>query len=226
MAAGNNRLVINSKDVSHLVVLAVAALLIVTALTTPWWTRGYIIDHDNDATAQETGEVPAFMDTFDVSYYPFVTPAFGPFQFDSIREIAVTVTGLAVAMCAIFVVAHNLSRLGIRTGHINASPGLPVKFAIAAFWLGIVGVGSALLWPFLGTNIEGIYGYEEFFTNTNAEGGDVTVVEQGAFMNIGFYLGFIAFVMYPAYLWINAHLVRQAQEDAAASGSEEGSPSY
>lgn len=231
MAANKQPFVINQKDVTHLVVVAVATVLLVTAMFAPWWTRGYTIDHGSDATPEQKAmEGPSgFIDTITVSYYPFVTPSFGPFQFDSIREIAVTVTGIALVLCAVFVMAHNLTRWGIRTGRINASPGLPIKFAIASFWLGLIGVGSVLLWPFLGQNIEGIYSFDQLFPPDGFEGGEdgpVTVIKEAEYLNVGFYVGILGFIAYPAYLWINAASVRQAQLDAEGTGTTKSTTAY
>jgi hypothetical protein len=198
------------QDVRFLTIAAVGALLIVTAFTTSWWTRGYTVEHGDDASAGD--DFPAFLDTLTVSYGPFSTPSFGPFQFDSVREVAVTVTGIAVALAAIFATASMAVRWGVSRGRVDADDGVAVKLAIASVWLGLFGVLFVLLWPFIGVNGDGYYSSEEVFGGD----GSAMLVENKEFLNVGFYVGILGFVAYPAYLWYAAHAAREQATTTAA----------
>ncbi len=210
---------LDGADVRHLIIAAVATIIIATSMFTPWWTRGYTVEYEDGATPGD--EFPVFVDTLTVSYYPFSTPNYGPFQFDSVREAAVTITGIAVAVAGALIVAHNLVRAGVRTGRVAVDPGVPVKLAIAAFLIGAFGVLFALLWPFMGVNGDGI------FSADTVEGGgdDVWLVEDRSFLNAGFFLGVVGFMLYPAYLWVDAHLNRAARQEKSAAAPD-GQPAF
>jgi hypothetical protein len=197
---------LNRRQVQHLVTVVVAIVLIVTAMTSSWWTRGYTIEGDPEEGAgfNEGG----FADTFTVSYGPFTTPTEGPFQYDSVREVAVTLTGIAIVLSAVFAIAHSLVRWGIESGRLEVDPDTPVKLAIGAFWLGLFGVLFALLWPFMGTTNTGIFASELLFEGQNSASGDAFFVKTQEFLNVGFFLGIFAFIVYPAYLWASAEAIR------------------
>lgn len=220
------KLTLSKADVRHLVVVGVASILILTAIFAPWWTRGYTAERAEPLT-DEGDDFPFFLETFTVSYGPFSTPSFGPFEFDSVREAAVIITGVAVSLAALLCLAHNLVRWGIRAGRVDVDPGVPVKLAISAAIIGIFGVMFALLWPFMGLSHDGIgYSSEELFSTENASGDTVYLVEAQEYLNVGFYLGILAFVAYPMYLWADASWVRLAEEErqaqAAAAPAKKG----
>ncbi len=212
------RLRLDNSDIRHLAIVVVASVILLSSLITPWWTRGYTIDYADDQP--DTDTAPVFVDTFTVSYYPFQTPAFGPFQFDSVREAAVTITGIAIALSALLALGHNLVRWGIRTGRVDTDLGVPVKLAIASFLVGAFGVLFALLWPFMGINSDGIFSADAVFGGDAPDG---VLVEDQSFLNAGFFLGILGFMMYPAYLWVDAHLNRAARV-GVQSVTPEGQP--
>lgn len=192
---------LNRRQVQHIVTLVVAAVLIATAMTSSWWTRGYTVEG-------EPGEdVPNLGDTFTVSYGPFNTPNYGPFQFDSVREVAVTVTGIAVVLCALAAIGHNLARWGIESGRLEVDRDLPVHLAMAAFILGTFGVLFALFWPFMGSTNAGIFANDVLFDGQSIDGGSYAI-KSAEFLNVGFFLGIFAFMVYPAYLWASADALR------------------
>ena len=136
-------------------------------------------------------------------------------------EHAVTVTGIAVALCAVFAAASNIVRWGIARGRIDADDGMPVKLAIVALWFGLFGVLFVLLWPYIGINGEGYYASQTVFEDGSGDG-QVLLVQDREFLNVGFYVGILGFVAYPAYLWADAHAAREAKNATTGAPASKG----
>lgn len=210
-AAGNaggqaNNVRLTSRDVTRVVVVLLGITMIVASFFTPWWTRGFSIDW-NDSSNPRPTEMAAFEGMY-WSYGPFQTPGAGSVSIDGYREFAAAALGIVLVLSSLFVSAHLALRWGMHTGRIEADDNLPVRFAIAAFWLGLAGfLVAAFLLPVAGPNPGWLYG-EEAGASVNFDGDGQTFVEDVRFANAGFFIGLLAFVAYPAWLWADAARTR------------------
>lgn len=210
-----------------LVLIGIA--LIVAAMVSPWWTRGLSFEYGDGsdgepATFEERGPPERFIPGLDqaaVSYGPFSTPGAGGFTTDASRATAVAVLGIATLLAGLMASASVSSRLLMRVGRIEVDHDAPVRFAIAAFLLGVFAiVWAGLFLPLLGQNPGWLYGTE---INVEAAFGasDARWIEDVRYANVGFFLGILAFVAYPAWLWSDAALARSV---AQGHRQEQASP--
>lgn len=208
------------RDVNRLTIVILGATLLFAATITPWWTRGFTYDFDDEnprpfGNVQEGGYV---------QYRPFATPgSLAGFSTDGQRETATAILGISLLLCGIFAAATTALRLAMRFGKLETDHDLPVRFAMTAFILGLFAVlWGAFFLPLLGPNPGWLYGEEgefpEGFDDEEAQG----VVESTRFANIGFFLGIAGAVGYPAVLWFDAARTRALAWHSATFGSSTG----
>lgn len=194
------------RDVNRLTFVLVGATLLFAATITPWWTRGYTLDFDDQDNPRPPG---APYEGGYVQYRPFATPAsLAGFSTDGERETATAILGIALVLCALFAWATTALRLAMRFGKVETDHDLPVRFAVTAFLLGLFAVlWGALFLPLLGPNPGLAYGAEgegDAAAELEADG----FVESKRFLNVGFFLGVVGALGYPGLLWFDAARTR------------------
>lgn len=194
----------------RLMLSLLGSVLLFSAMLTPWWTRGVTLDFN--------AENPRAVQTVAVEggyahYGPFSTPgSIVGISTDGYREIAVAILGVAMLLVIGFVGMMHVLRYLHAAGRIDLEPSVPVRLAMAATLSGVFAVlWAALFLPLLGPNPGWMYGTEV----AAAQMGEFT--EAARFANVGWFLGIAGGVLYPAALWVNAALDRNAAETAAAS---------
>lgn len=200
---------LTARDTSRLFIALVGAVVLSASLVTPWWTRGLTIDWDEDDNPRPIG-TPA--EGFYVQYRPYSTPGgFAGLSTDAGRETATAVLGIALTLCAAFAAAAGALRVGKRLGWLDVSDDAPVRFAIGAFIVGTFAVlWGAFFLPLLGPNPGWLYGEEaQVSPEETFDGGDgATFIEDVRYANVGFFLGIVGGVAFPAFLWYDAAQAR------------------
>lgn len=197
------------RDVNRLVLVLVGATLLFAAMITPWWTRGITVDWDEQDNPRPVG--PAYEGLY-VQYRPFATPgSIGGFSTDGARETATAVLGISLVLCSLFATATTALRLAMRFGKLETDHDLPVRFGITATLLGVFAVlWGAFFLPLLGPNPGWLYGDEADFDPSQLPDG-TSFVESVRYANVGFFLGILGAVAYPAALWFDAARVRAVE---------------
>lgn len=197
------------RDVSRILVVLVGTAILAGAVLSPWWTRGTTLVSSSPGSNNPSGVTdnsrPAGVEGFYMNYAPFSTPGgISGFSTDSSRAAAVAVLGVSLLLCAAFLAGHHVLRLGIARGSFDVSLDAPVRFAILAFVAGLFAVLWGLFFlPMLGNNPGLMWGNEYTLGNVGATGLHAT-----RYANVGFYLGIVGAVLYPAYIWIDANTAR------------------
>lgn len=196
------------RDINRLTFVLVGATLLFAATITPWWTRGYTLDFDEDDNPRPPG---APYEGGYVQYRPFATPAsLAGFSTDGERETATAILGIALVLCGLFASATTALRMLMRFGKVEADHDLPVRFAMTAFILGLFAVlWGAFFLPLLGPSPGWAFGDDTDFNEEEREDlGTEGFLESKRFLNIGFYVGILGAVGYPAVLWFDAARTR------------------
>lgn len=198
------------RDVNRIMLVLVGGALLGAALITPWWTRGLTYDWDEQDNPRPVG---GMYEGAYVQYRPFATPgSLAGFSTDGSRETATAVLGVALVICALFAWATSILRIAMRFEWVETNHDLPVRFAIIATILGIFAVvWGAFFLPLLGVNPGWLYGDEAQggADNSQVQNGDgQTIIESTRYANVGFFLGIIGGVAYPAALWFDAARTR------------------
>lgn len=193
------------RDVNRLTLILVGATLLFAATITPWWTRGVTYNF-NDEIERPFGAV---YEGGYVQYRPFATPgSIGGFSTDGQRETATAILGIALVLCALFATATTALRLAMRFNKLETDHDLPVRFAMTATLVGLFAVlWGAFFLPLLGPNPGLLYGNEGELP-PGADDEELQIIESTRFANIGFFLGIVGAVAYPAVLWFDASRTR------------------
>lgn len=214
-----------SRQATRLMLVLVGAAVLSASLVTPWWTRGVTEDFNDDNPRPEGAAVEGFY----VQYRPYMTPASpAGFSTDAGRETATAVLGIALTVCSLFVAAIGVLRLGMHFGWIETNHDVPVRLAIVAFIVGIFAViWGAFFLPLLGPNPGMLYGNEgtdsgnDFFT-----GSEQDFTESTRYANVGFFLGIVGAVGFPAYLWADAARTRALSGTTNPKRSTSSEPTF
>lgn len=201
---------------TRVILVLLGATVLVGALLAPWWTRGMNMDEETlyDAESDDGEDLalevaffgfPVGSEGLYLNYGAFHTPSQGSISFDSGRETATAVLGIALVGCLVFCAAAVLVRIAMAAGWIETSDDAPVRLSIVAFILGLFAVlWGAFFLPLAGDNPGWLYG-EEPAEDILAES---DIVEATRYANAGFFLGIVGAVGFPAYLWFDAARVR------------------
>ncbi len=209
-----------SRQSTRLMLVILGAAVLSASLVTPWWTRGFTEDfNDNNPRPEGMGA-----EGFSFNYRPFGTPGgIAGFSTDAGRETATAVLGISLTVCMLFAAAVGVLRLGMHLGWIETNHDAPVRFAIMAFIVGVFAViWGAFFLPLLGPNPGMLYGEEgedqgvDFFT------GDQDFTEASRYANVGFFLGIVGAVGFPAYLWFDAARTRALSGTGTTTRSRAG----
>lgn len=212
------------RDINRLTLVLVGATLLFAATVTPWWTRGLTMQWDDEENPRPTGYA---YEGFYVQYRPFATPgSLAGFSTDGQRETATAVLGVALVLTGLFATATTVVRTGMRLGKIETDHDAPVRFAIIATILGAFAVlWGAFFLPLLGPDPGWLYGDEGTNTVTTEDG--VEFIESARFANVGFFLGILGAVGYPAALWFDAARARAlATQGTTTSAASDAALAY
>lgn len=217
---------LTARDTTRLFIVLVGAVVLSASLITPWWTRGVTVDWDEDDNPRPAG---APTEGFYVQYKPYMTPASpAGFSTDAGRETATAVLGIALTLCAAFVAAAGGLRLGKRLGWIEVGDDAPVRFAIGAFIVGTFAVlWGAFFLPLLGPNPGWLYGEEAQMSEEEAFGEEgASFIEDVRYANVGFFLGIVGGVAFPAFLWYDAAQARALNWTGQSTRSAPGTLTF
>lgn len=198
---------------TRLIVLLLGLTLLLGALVAPWWTRGMDVDEEklDEATDGDGGSfgfaylVPGAEGLY-LNYAPFRTPGQGTVTYDAGREAATSVLGLGLVACLVFAGSALLVRWLMVTGRLEENLDAPVRLAIVAFIAGVFAVlWGAFFLPLAGDNPGMLYGDERPSNlGDNSDG----ILETTRYANVGFFLGIVGAVGFPAYVWLDASRTR------------------
>ena len=205
-------LVIGRKEVLRTAVVIVAIAIVAGAFLTPWWTRGLSLPTVKGAgSSSQSGQdlQKSLVEGQYVNYGPYSTPQVQGLATDPGRETATAVLGIAASLAIAFAFASLWVRWSTFTGRIATTPSLAVRLAIVASVVGVFTVlWGAFFVPLLGPNPGWLYAGK---TVSQSVGNSISVAyETTRYANVGFFLGILGFVGFPAYLWVDAHLARSA----------------
>lgn len=187
-------------DVARIMTVLVGSAFLFASLVSPWWTRGVTF---KPGTAARDLHLPGVEGLY-ANYGPFRTPgSLAGFTTDSSRAAAVSILGVALLLCGAFLAGHHLVRWGRASGRFDVSASAAVRFAMAAFGLGLFAVLWGLFFlPLLGTHPGLLWGGEYHPDGIDA------VFEVNRYANVGFYLGIVGAVAYPGFFWVDAARAR------------------
>jgi hypothetical protein len=227
---------LSDRNGARLVLFILGASLMLGAFTAPWWTRGIAFEHDciyDEAKARSsecrTTGSPTF--AFDgliglgqegvfLNYGVFSVPGANGVTTDASRETAVTILGIGAVLCAAFALAGILLRFLVHLGKVEAGADLPTRLAILGFVAGLFTVlWGALFLPLLGSGPGMLWGREYNGTLFDS----LKFLSDTRYANAGFYFGIAGFVLFPAWLWLDAHRARAASTWGAVAGTEAAS---
>ncbi|HLF16913.1 MAG TPA: hypothetical protein VI796_05745 [Candidatus Thermoplasmatota archaeon] len=223
--ANEARFHLDSRGVTRLFIVLACGVILGASLITPWWTRGFNINWDED---QNPRPAEAPVEGLYVNYRPYATPgSAGGFSTDAGRETATAILGISLTLCALFVVAASVLRVAMRMGWVETNHDTPVRFAIGAFVVGLFAVlWGAFFLPLLGPNPGMLYGGESDQTVQDFGEEDFAFVESTRYANVGFFLGIVGAVGFPAFLWADAVRERNEAGTSTASRTGRASPSF
>ena len=206
-----------SRQTTRIILVILGTTLLLAAFVTPWWTRGMNVDQ-NKAEKQGDGgtfgSVPGVEGIY-LNYGPFHTPGGLGFTTDASRETATAVLGIGLLACTLCILTANVLRWLMATGRIQNNYDAPVRLAIVAFVCGVFAVlWGAFFLPLAGANPGMLYG-KEYGSNLSQQSNGI--VEATRYANAGFFLAIIGAVLYPGYLWADAHRTRAVLGDSTNS---------
>ncbi len=202
------------RESTRLIFILLGAVILGGAIISPWWTRGTNVDEEKAQEFDDDLAVPGTEGLY-FNYAPFRTPGGGTISFDAGRAAAVAILGIALVGCGLFAFTATAARYLMATGRVEMNHNAPVRLAIVATICGIFAVlWGAFFLPLMGDNPGMLYGDERPETlGADSDG----IVETTRYANVGFFLGIVGAVVYPAYLWADAARVRNAHLDTTAA---------
>ncbi len=207
---------LHSRDVARLVVVLLGVALVIAAFSSPWWTRGLTLDKEGLEDSEWFFPPGSEGNYYD--YGPFQIPASAAGSSDSGRAAAVAILGVAAVVATLFIAAHLVLRYLSFRDKVAVDSSVPVRLAIAAVLVGAFTIlWAGLFLPLAGPNAGFLYGDEpapsgSFFNNDEAP------FQVTRYANAGFFFGIVAFVAFPAYLWVDASASRMRLEQPLDTG--------